>query len=247
MNDIQRLVNKTKLRYEPFREYIMTCSLRDYLITFRFPFLVGREIYEGQLSHQTASRENATFQFQPEQHNENPVAKDNKDTALSRSIFILRCEEDERLKLKNFTVGRHARNDITIVDYAISKEHAVIKRKDNHYVIIDRGSTNGTLLNGDRLEAKQAYVLKSNDAISFGRFGFILMRPISLFINLRLHLGLEHSLKRELIKILKIIKFEALLRVARRNNIKWKNRSKENLLKELSAKIPPLIFLEQLF
>ncbi len=61
---------------------------------------------------------------------------------------------DERIVLESlpFTIGRHESADLTIASARVSREHAVIERHDRGYRIRDLGSTNGTLLNGNRIE-----------------------------------------------------------------------------------------------
>lgn len=64
------------------------------------------------------------------------------------------------------TVGRDASNTIQINDAEISRRHALLEFQGGKYLIKDAGSTNGTHVNGQRLNAP--YVLKPGDVISFG-------------------------------------------------------------------------------
>lgn len=52
---------------------------------------------------------------------------------------------------KEYTVGRHSENDITIVDKNISRNHFNIQVKGNRYFITDLGSKNGTYVEGKDL------------------------------------------------------------------------------------------------
>ncbi|MEC7987786.1 MAG: FHA domain-containing protein [Myxococcota bacterium] len=243
MANIRKMVRNSKVHYDSFTKYVSRCSLHDYLLTFRYPFLVGCSLYEGELLKQTNYPVRATFRFKPFL---SEFVEVYQDSAVNRSLFVLRKDE-ESLPGPFFTIGRHANNTISIVDYAVSKEHAVIqKHKEKGYFLVDRGSTNGTCLNGERIDSNKPYHLSSNDVISFGRFGFMLMRPISLFIKTRCFLNMESSLKKELREILKIIKFRSLIRVAQKNKIPWKYRSEEDLREELCDKVPVIDFLDQL-
>src|SRR5262245_36480768 len=47
-----------------------------------------------------------------------------------------------------FTIGRDASNAIVIASNFVSKAHAVLQRRDGHWLIEDQGSANGTRLNG---------------------------------------------------------------------------------------------------
>lgn len=50
----------------------------------------------------------------------------------------------------------------------VSRKHAVIIRKDGSLYIVDKNSVNGTFLNGQKLVAEQARVLRDGDEIRFG-------------------------------------------------------------------------------
>lgn len=47
-----------------------------------------------------------------------------------------------------FTVGRHSSSDLPIVDSRLSRDHVLIERRGDAYFVSDRGSSNGTKLNG---------------------------------------------------------------------------------------------------
>ena len=56
------------------------------------------------------------------------------------------------------TIGRNARNDITIDDVAVSSQHAIIESRENSYlegycdyILIDKDSTNGTFVNDEKI------------------------------------------------------------------------------------------------
>ncbi|MDQ1614043.1 MAG: phosphoserine phosphatase RsbU/P [Pyrinomonadaceae bacterium] len=51
------------------------------------------------------------------------------------------------------TIGRSARNDVCIPDPFASRVHAEVRREGDAYILQDLGSANGTLYNGDRVEA----------------------------------------------------------------------------------------------
>jgi hypothetical protein len=64
------------------------------------------------------------------------------------------------------TIGRDPTNSITINDAEISRRHARLTYQGGKYIIEDLGSTNGTLVNGQRLAGPR--VLKSGEVVSFG-------------------------------------------------------------------------------
>lgn len=64
------------------------------------------------------------------------------------------------------TVGREPANDIVINEDAVSRYHLQIKREKTGYFVEDAGSTNGTFLNGKKLEAEAA--LTPDDVLRVG-------------------------------------------------------------------------------
>jgi hypothetical protein len=65
-----------------------------------------------------------------------------------------------------FTIGRHSENDLCIPDPGLSRDHLRIEREGNAIKIRDMGSSNGTELNGTRLN-EPAY-LNDGDVITLG-------------------------------------------------------------------------------
>ena len=75
------------------------------------------------------------------------------------------------------TVGRHPENDIELHDPVVSARHARLVRRPSPYLeghadvlIEDRGSTNGTWVNGERVERA---LLGHGDVIRMGRHEFV--------------------------------------------------------------------------
>jgi len=68
------------------------------------------------------------------------------------------------------TIGRAAQNDIILYNKMVSKSHAYLKVPETggDCSLVDVGSKNGTLLNGDEITPNQAYTLADGDEISFG-------------------------------------------------------------------------------
>ncbi len=72
------------------------------------------------------------------------------------------------LEKERMTIGRKPHNDIQLDDNTVSGEHAAFLALQNIY-IEDLGSTNGTLLNGERVKKR---MLNHNDIIKIGRHEF---------------------------------------------------------------------------
>ena len=99
-------------------------------------------------------------------------------------------EDEETYKLidkEYFLIGKDPRIcDIRIKQKNISRQHAVIQfrkiRKEKDWQIlpylIDLNSTNGTYLNGDKIDNKKYYELREKDQLNFGdkNIDFLLMK-----------------------------------------------------------------------
>src|SRR5262252_5756005 len=66
------------------------------------------------------------------------------------------------------TIGRGNANDLVLNDSGISRFHAVIKLRDSSILIADRGSTNGVILNEQKIS--QETELKNGDVATIGRY-----------------------------------------------------------------------------
>ncbi|CAK0761621.1 putative FHA domain-containing protein [Gammaproteobacteria bacterium] len=64
------------------------------------------------------------------------------------------------------TIGRNKDNDIVLDNLSASGHHAQVIQTDSKYTVEDLGSTNGTLVNGQKIDRK---VLEDNDVIAIGR------------------------------------------------------------------------------
>ncbi len=71
------------------------------------------------------------------------------------------------------TLGRSSSNNIVIKDPYISKNHFKIIKDEENFFIEDLNSSNGTYLNGDKLE--DVAILKNNDVIRIGEIEFIFL------------------------------------------------------------------------
>ena len=94
------------------------------------------------------------------------------------------------------TIGRAASSTYPLSDVTVSSSHASIVLRNSRYWIIDRGSSNGTFVNGRRIVES---VLMDGDNLSFGECRRI-------FINGELH-------ESEIVKLQKSIPIEEVRKV----------------------------------
>lgn len=81
---------------------------------------------------------------------------------VSGSRYLL--DEDE------ITVGRDPSSDILLDDSTVSRTHAVFRRINGNYSVIDAGSLNGTYVNRQRVDSQE---LKNGDEIILGKFRLV--------------------------------------------------------------------------
>lgn len=70
-----------------------------------------------------------------------------------------------RLNKPTMTIGRAANNDIVIPEQTVSSRHATITIENGSFFLNDLGSTNGTFVNGTRIDKK---LLKAGDIVKMG-------------------------------------------------------------------------------
>jgi pSer/pThr/pTyr-binding forkhead associated (FHA) protein len=70
---------------------------------------------------------------------------------------------------KVITIGRQEGVDLSFQHSSISRRHAEISYANGQYVLRDLASTNGTFLNGERVEPGSVHRLNANDSLRFGQ------------------------------------------------------------------------------
>lgn len=88
---------------------------------------------------------------------------------------------EHRLSNEVATIGRAVENDIVITSRRVSREHARVRREGRRVVLIDLGSTNGTLLNDERVLAPVE--LRDGDRVSIGDVELLYHDPESTFLD----------------------------------------------------------------
>ena len=66
------------------------------------------------------------------------------------------------------SIGRGAANDLVLPDNSVSRFHAVIKCQDGQTFIADRNSTNGVVIDGERISGERQ--LRHNDIAHLGSY-----------------------------------------------------------------------------
>jgi pSer/pThr/pTyr-binding forkhead associated (FHA) protein len=65
------------------------------------------------------------------------------------------------------TIGRRPESDIFLDDVTVSRDHALLVRRNGEYYLDDLGSLNGTYVNRRRIESQR---LSDGDELQIGKF-----------------------------------------------------------------------------
>ena len=83
----------------------------------------------------------------------------------------------ERPLASELSVGRDPANDLVLVTKTVSREHARIVCEDGRWYVEDRGSFNGTLLNGQRVPPGTRLPLRHADRLQLGSQTMVFSQP----------------------------------------------------------------------
>ena len=81
----------------------------------------------------------------------NPTSSNRREIPLTRTTIL--------------TIGRDPSNDVVLPDAMVSRRHAVIEYRGSQYFLRDCNSSNGSLVNGDRVSERN---LRDGDLVAIG-------------------------------------------------------------------------------
>ncbi|HVX62787.1 MAG TPA: ATP-binding protein [Pirellulales bacterium] len=84
------------------------------------------------------------------------------------SLFVFRGNNQGmrfELEADVLSLGREAGNDVQLHDTEVSRRHAELRRSDKTFTLTDQGSSNGTYVNGQRIQSHQ---LVNGDEVQMG-------------------------------------------------------------------------------
>jgi pSer/pThr/pTyr-binding forkhead associated (FHA) protein len=83
----------------------------------------------------------------------------------------------ERELTGTLTIGRDAENDLTLPSPAVSRNHAMLSFHAGRWYVEDRGSYNGTFLNGTRVHPGTPLPLRHADRVEIGGVSLLFSWP----------------------------------------------------------------------
>ena len=180
LGDISKMLNASgRIALPTLQKLSKVYQKTKFKIFMEQPVLVGSSIQSGSLNlRKRASKEemNRTVVFELDEADEGSSPSE----TLKHAIYPLVKGEYATGPINTFTIGRVDGNDMIMPDYAISKQHAILQIKRGNYIITDCGSTNGTFVNGKRLDKKPVN-LRDGDVVGFARYEFTFLSAEALY------------------------------------------------------------------
>ena len=183
-----------KFRYKKLGHYLGVCGeMPQELFAHSFPggFFVEKT--------QRLLDKDVIFQFSTKSFDDQEIFDQLKEGLAQPDALEARVIELHKRRAgvakEAITVGRSPRNDIVLYNRLISKNHAhifvALPERECH--LLDLGSTNGTLLNGNRLNPHQKYKLADGDEVSFGPQAKVVYFSPTTFYDFLLHVKMQAS------------------------------------------------------
>lgn len=97
----------------------------------------------------------------------NSDSKQWKLTAITEALGDLELSIEDKL-----SVGRGQDNDVVLGSKQVSRQHAELTVTGDQLMVQDLGSSNGTLVNDEKLEPHQPTALAAEDTVTFAAFSF---------------------------------------------------------------------------
>ena len=113
----------------------------------------------------------ANEEVAPEENFEENISKQETSYSYPQIINTMTGEVYE-ITNSHFDIGKTNDMECTLQEHYISRRHALITTEKNTYYISDLGSTNGTFLNGSRLQRGERQKLSDGDIIKLADVEF---------------------------------------------------------------------------
>ena len=99
---------------------------------------------------------------------------------MAEEIWLTFLDGSEHELRDTVSIGRGAHNDLVMESAAVSRDHAALAFRDGRWYVEDRGSFNGTYLNGTRVVPGTPLPLRHADRISVGTETMLFSWPAQL-------------------------------------------------------------------
>lgn len=199
MGDFSDIIDvNNKIKYDILVDFIANNTMTSFTQSAKHPFLIGKELYDGQMNKAEGMSNTSTMMFKAADLRRELQSLESGDTinapkertGIAKSLYVLKKNSSSYPTAPNeISVGRSSFNDITIADYVISKKQALITIFYDKYFITDLDSTNGTSIDGARIPAGVKVEVKKDAIVAFGRYSFIFTHPMDLYTKIKMALN----------------------------------------------------------
>ncbi len=145
-------------------ELIRGKKLEEFVQEHPHPVLIGLGVIAAELQRNPAKAAGTMFV--------NLSAMPGEDEVSPQLNQVFEIANTASVSGKEILIGASRENDISIPDSSLSKTHAHFVFEGTDCYIVDHGSTNGTFINGARVEARTPSILKGGDVLTLGRLSF---------------------------------------------------------------------------
>jgi hypothetical protein len=90
---------------------------------------------------------------------------------------VVVAEGTEHPLRHELSIGRDPGNDIVLAKTTVSRQHAILTFLEGRWLVEDRGSANGTFVNGERVAFGSAHPLRHGDRIGVGATSLVFSWP----------------------------------------------------------------------
>jgi hypothetical protein len=99
---------------------------------------------------------------------------------VASAAGLILPDGSEQTLAPEFSIGRADDNDLMLEKPTVSRHHALVSEEGDRWFLEDRGSFNGTFLNGSRIQAGAKVPLRHGDRIGLGAESVVFSAPESL-------------------------------------------------------------------
>ena len=90
-----------------------------------------------------------------------------EQVAARGAMLVIRAGGGRAGEAPRLTVGRRPDSDVFLDDVTVSRDHAVVVKRGEHYYLDDCGSLNGTYVNRRRIDSQ---LLNDGDELQIGKY-----------------------------------------------------------------------------
>jgi hypothetical protein len=99
---------------------------------------------------------------------------------VASAAGLILSDGSERVLAAEFTIGRADDNELVLQKPTVSRHHALVIEEGDRWFLEDRGSFNGTFLNGSKIQPGVKVPLRHGDRIGLGAESVVFSAPGSL-------------------------------------------------------------------